>query len=480
MPEPVTSTDRGRVRGARAPHGYAFWGIPFAKPPFGALRFGAPVVTDPWDGDRPALDAAPTAPQPATGFTLIPEPTVDGGDAPDCLALNVFTPDLGSARLPVLFWIHGGGFINGTPSSTWYDGDRFARDGVVVVSAGYRLGAEGFANIDGAPANRGVLDWIGALEWVQRNITSFGGDPGKVTVAGQSAGGGAAMLLTTLPRAEGLFRAAIPMSGSVFPSPSAEATRRLTGRIAEVLGIAATRAGFAGVAPGALVEAQIAATSRPDASVADRFGGGLDFFPFVDGAVVPQPPMHAVSAGAGSTLPFLIGTTREEFNAGARAAEADDEQAAKTLTALGLDGAGIAAYRAGGADPGQQIGQAVTDRMFRIPALRVAEARATAAAPTYHYEFAWGTTELGGLGAVHCLDLPFVFDRLDDDHAKLVAGDAAPQDLADEMHGAWAAFVTDNDAGWPRFRADERGTMVFDETSKVVDDLLAPLRALWP
>ena len=129
---------------------------------------------------------------------------------------------------------------------------------------------------------------------------------------------------------------------------------------------------------------------------------------------------------------------------------------------------------------GQQIGQAVTDRMFRIPALRVAEARATSAVPTYHYEFAWGTVALGGLGAVHCLDLPFVFDVLDDDHAKLVAGDAAPQDLADEMHAAWAAFVTDLDPGWTPFRADRLASMVFDETSRVADDLLAPVRSLWP
>src|ERR1039458_7920612 len=236
MSEPVASTDRGRVRGVASAHGYVFYGVPFAKPPFGALRFRAPEVTDAWEGDRPAIDPAPTAPRPETAFTLTPEPTIDGGDAPDCLVLNVFTPDLGTAGLPVLVWIHGGGFVTGTPSSTWYNGDRFARDGVVVVNVGYRLGSEGFLNIPGAPANRGVLDWVAALEWVQRNIASFGGDPAKVTVAGQSAGGAATMLLTTLPLARGLFRAAVAMSGSVFPAPSAEATLRLTDRIAPHLG----------------------------------------------------------------------------------------------------------------------------------------------------------------------------------------------------------------------------------------------------
>lgn len=270
------------------------------------------------------------------------------------------------------------------------------------------------------------------------------------------------------------------MSGSVFPPPPPEAAQALTGRIAKHLGIDDTLEAFAGVSPAALVEAQVAATSRPDEAVADRFAGGLSFFPLVDGDVVPDAPMRAIAGGAGSALPFLIGTTSEEFNAGSRATKIDDTRAAKTLARLGLDDAGIAAYRAGGADGGEQVGQAVTDRMFRLPALRVAESRAAAAAPTFHYEFQWRSPALGGLGAVHCLDLPFVFDVLDDDHAKVVAGDAAPQELADRMHEAWVAFLTDGDPGWAPFRPDERGTMVFDETSKLVTDLHAPIRSLWP
>lgn len=126
MSEPVVATDKGRVRGKASEHGLAFRGIPFAKPPFGPQRFRAPEPTESWEGERPAIDSAPTAPQPAAGFTLIPEPTIDGGEAPACLSLNVFTPELGGAGLPVLVWIHGGGFVTGTPSSTWYDGDRFA------------------------------------------------------------------------------------------------------------------------------------------------------------------------------------------------------------------------------------------------------------------------------------------------------------------------------------------------------------------
>ena len=480
MREPVTVTERGRVRGSTTPHGFAFLGIPYAKAPFGPLRFGPPVAPDSWAGDRPAIAAAPTAPQPATGFTLIPEGTIDGGEAPDCLVVNVFTPDLGGAGLPVLFWIHGGGFTNGTPSSSWYNGDRFARDGVVVVTVGYRLGAEGFLNIPGATPNRGVLDWIAALEWVQRNIAQFGGDPSKVTIAGQSAGGAATMLLTTLPQAQGLFRAAIPMSGSVFPAPSPESTLRLTERVAAQLGIAMRVEDFVGIAPSALVEAQIAASSNPEGGIAERFAGQLNFFPFVDGDVVPRPPMLGVAAGIGSTTPLLIGATQEETNAVLRMVPLDDGQQEEALVALGLDESGVATYRSAGGSFGQQLGQAVTDRMFRIPALRVAEARFDAPAATYHYDFEWRSAALGGVGAVHCLDIPFVFDVLDDDHVKVVAGDAPPQDLADFMHAAWVSFVSAGDPGWSPFQPDRRATMVFDETPKVIDDVLAPIRSLWP
>jgi para-nitrobenzyl esterase len=479
MSDPVTVTDRGRVRGCRTAHGYAFMGVPFAKAPFGPLRFRAPEPTEPWEGVRPTVEPAPTAPQPATGFTMIPEPIVAGGDAPECLSLNVWTPDLGSGGLPVLVWIHGGGFTNGTPSSSWYDGDRFARDGVVVVSIGYRLGAEGFLNIAGTPANRGVLDWISALEWVQRNAPAFGGDPERVTVAGQSAGGAATMLLSTLPQATGLFAAAIPMSGSVFPSPSFESTVALGERLARHLGISPTLADFERIPPGALVDAQVAVTAAIEESAGDEPGRGFGFFPFVDGEVVARPPMEAIRGRIGWDLPLLIGTTRAEFNAATRLSAIDDETAIRRLAALGLDPAGIDAYRAVAPEPGEQLGQAVTDGMFRMPALRVAEARMGAPAPTFHYEFAWASEELGGLGSVHCLDLPFVFDVLDDDHAKVVAGERAPQGLADDMHAAWVSFVTDHDPGWVPFGAPTRSTMVFDERSEVVEDLHASIRSLW-
>ena len=201
----VVLTARGRLRGARDGPALRFLGIPYAQSPASAGRFGAPEAPDRWDGTRDALRYGATSPQPDRGITLIPEPIIAGDNE---LNLNVFTPDLGAARLPVLVWIHGGGFFGGGNASPWYRGGPFARDGVVLASLNYRLGAEGFLEVPGAPANRAVRDWVRALEWVQENIAAFGGDPARVTIAGQSAGGGACAALLGVPAARGLFRAA--------------------------------------------------------------------------------------------------------------------------------------------------------------------------------------------------------------------------------------------------------------------------------
>jgi para-nitrobenzyl esterase len=190
--------------------------------------------------------------------------------------------------------------------------------------------------------------------------------------------------------------------------------------------------------------------------------------------------MDALAAGAGSELAVLIGTTEEEFNASVRMAPPDEAAAAEALEAMGLEERGAKWYREAGVGPADWVGQAVTDRTFRVPALRVAEARSGGPGPTFHYEFQWHSPALGGIGAVHCLDLPFVFDVLDDDHVAVVAGDAPPQDLADRMHAAWVAFVRDTDPGWTAFTRGRRATMVFDGSCDLVEDLHRPIRSLWP
>ncbi|WP_431797054.1 carboxylesterase family protein [Microbacterium kunmingense] len=213
MSDPVITLScgavRGRWRGEPGDPGAsaAFLGIPFAEPPVGERRFAAPVPVPPWDGVRDATAYGATAQRGDTGITLIPEPSVEGDST---LNVNVFTPRPGDtdAALPVLVYIHGGGFTSGSPASPWYDGRAFNRDGVVTVSISYRLGFDGFGEIPDAPTNRGVRDWLAALEWVQRHIRDFGGDPTRVTIAGQSAGGAAVLTLLGMPAAQHLFHSA--------------------------------------------------------------------------------------------------------------------------------------------------------------------------------------------------------------------------------------------------------------------------------
>lgn len=488
---PVVRTTAGAVRGRSHPGGYAFFGVPYAAPPFGPRRFAAPVPPEPWDGVRAATQFAPTAPQPEQGFTIIPEPTIDGGDAPDCLAVNVFTPDPGAAGLPVLVWIHGGGFTNGTSSSPWYDGRSFLRDGVVVVSVGYRLGAEGFLHLPDAPANRAVLDWLAALEWVQANIAAFGGDPDRVTVAGQSAGGAACCTLAGLPRARGLFRAVIAMSGSVALFRTSDEVRATAEAVAAHLGVAPTAAALAAVGPAQLVEAQVAATGG------DGMAGLLPFAPHLDDELVTETPLDAITAGRTDHLVVVVGTTADEFVVALSTQELDDERLARRLARLGLDGAGVAHYAATEGPNGARYGRALTDLMFTIPAVRVGEARAEraaagrggAVAPTFHYRFTW-PSPWPGVGSVHCLDLPFAWDLLDAEGVGAMAGTEPPQGLADRMHRSWVGAIVDGDPGWPPFDAERRLGREFAgpeldggqsaDHLPVDRDLLGDLRRLWP
>ena len=242
----VVETNAGAVRGFWRPNSAAFLGIPFAEPPCGDLRFLAPVQVKSWSGVRDALRYGPTPQRKALAeITTIPEPSIPGEDI---LNLNVFTPRpraaTGSeAPLPVLVYIHGGGYVAGSPASPWYDGAAFNRDGVVTVTVSYRLGFDGFGWLPDAPPNRGILDWLLALEWVRDNISQFGGDPARVTIAGQSAGGGAVMTLLTMPRARGLFAAAASISGVPSDIPL-ERAKQTTARLAERLGVAPDRSGF--------------------------------------------------------------------------------------------------------------------------------------------------------------------------------------------------------------------------------------------
>jgi para-nitrobenzyl esterase len=478
---PIVTTTAGRVEGRFEGGAAAFLGVPYAAPPFGSHRFQAPQPVTPWDGVRPALAFGHTAPQPHRQFTLVPEPVQPG---PDCLNLNVFTPDPSpAASLPVLVWIHGGGFTAGSNASPWYRGERFAARGVVTVSMNYRLGAEGFLvlpDASEAPHNRAVRDWVAALEWVQANIAAFGGDPSKVTIAGQSAGGVACSTLLVTPAAKGLFRGAICMSGARLPSASPDQAAALTTAIAEEVGVAPTFAALREVDPERLMEAQEPAGAR--AATATRTEGRqaglqLSFNPIVDGDLIPAKGLRV-----DPDVAVMAGATAEEFNSAMRTARdsMDDARLERRLGRLGLDDDAIAAYR--GRNPDAEnwwlYGQAFSDSSFKAGALRTVEGWTEGGGRAWLYDFEWRSA-VAGYGSVHCLDLPFAFDNLDASGVAEVTGEAPPQELADAMHGAFVRFIQDGDPGWPAYDLDRRPAMVFDATSKVVDDPWRFERETW-
>ncbi|MET9437187.1 carboxylesterase family protein [Streptomyces sp. NPDC006551] len=476
---PVVDTTHGPVRGDRRADGSVrFLGIPYAQPPIGDLRFAAPVPPEPWMEPLDATAYGPTAQRrPFAEVTTIPEPSVPGAGV---LNLNVFTPATTPAsRLPVLVWIHGGGYVAGSAASPWYDGSSFNRDGVVLVSLGYRLGIEGFLHLDDAPDNRGVLDWIAALEWVRDNIARFGGDPAEVTVAGQSAGGGAVQTLLAVPAARGLFRGALSVSGAVMRPDGPEVARAASRLFTARTGVPASAAALRGLGDDEFLDLQ----SRLGEPGPDRAGLPplLSLGPFADGEVIPEPVLDALTSGdAGVDVPLMLGFTAHEFNA-IPAPGPDGPPVPELLGALGLDADGVASFTAAYAkgDPARLFGQALTDTTFRAPSLAVADARAERQRPTWLYEFGW-RSPVNGM-AFHCLDLPFGFDLLDAEGVRAAAGDAPPRALADAMHRAWVSFVRDQDPGeeWPRYTAEGRATMVWDAEPRVEHDPLRQVREIW-
>ena len=310
-PDPVVRITPGEVRGFWRGDSAAFLGIPFAQAPVGDLRFAAPVPPEPWDGVRDAVAYGATATRDKPGEkTLIPEPAVAGEST---LNVNVFTPAPGreDADLPVLVYIHGGGFTEGSPASPWYDGAAFNRDGVVTVTISYRLGFDGFGHIAGAPSNRGVRDWLAALEWVQTNVAAFGGDPSRVTIAGQSAGGGAVLTLLGMPAAQGLFHAAWALSPALGDVPG-ERARTLAAKLANLAGVPATREGFASVDEATLTGLQERA-GRPAST--DRLAfvhalleDGLTWGPMIDGDLITRPTIDSLHAGVGAAFDLPVET----------------------------------------------------------------------------------------------------------------------------------------------------------------------------
>lgn len=494
--KPIVKTRYGDVRGNAADGVNAFKGIPYAAPPFGANRLRPAQPVEPWSGVREALTYGPKPPHvpyPPPVDVLIQELAIPAGE--DYLSLNLWSADLGSARQPVMVWIPGGMFeYHGTGASPWYDGSRFAHDGIVCVTINYRVGAEGFLYLGQGNVNRGLLDQIAALEWVRENIAAFGGDPGNVTIFGESAGAMSVGTLLSMPRAEGLFQRAIAQSGAAHHVSSAATAQRIAQRLAEQLGVEATWDAIATIPVARVLAAQeelrADLLAHPDP---ERWGGEvvatmLPWQPVVDGNVIPAPPLNRIAAGAAAGIDLMIGTNIDENRLflvpGGAIDQVTPEALAGIVAAYGLPvEATLTAYCGAhrGASAGDLLAAIQTDWYWRIPAIRLADTHAKNAktSSTYMYEFAWRSPQFNGrLGACHTLEIPFVFDTLGNATEPLCGTDP-PRQLADSMHAAWVAFATNGDSGWRKYDLSRRATMRFDTTSRVVDDPRSAERALW-
>ena len=390
----------------------------------------------------------------------------------DCLNLNVWTPDAGAGGLPVLVWIHGGSFMNGSGSVGAYDGTAFARDGVVCVTINYRLAAEGFLFLGDGIANLGLLDQLAALRWVQDNIAAFGGDPARVTIAGESAGAMSVTTLLSMPLAAGLVRPghrAERGRGAHADRGRGPDGRRLPGR-------GARRAAGPGLDQGGPAGEARAGRVGPGGGGADHPGPGQVGPARAEPAAVradrrrlgrcPAAPLASIAAGQGGNVPLLIGSNRDEARLFLVAASTidliDEPTLAAVAGAYGLSGEALAVYRAGrpGASPGDLLAAVITDWFFRIPPIRVAEARGRGGRGR-HLDVPVrppGPGDNHRLGACHAAEIPFVFDTTSRAELRPLIGDTPSPAVADQAHRVWVDFITRGDPGWARYDVERRTT----------------------
>jgi para-nitrobenzyl esterase len=441
----------GVVRGETEADLAVFRGIPYAAPP---LRLGAPAPVHAWDGVREATTFGP--PPPQSGVFGMDAAAAQGED---WLTVNVWSPDL-RGRLPVMVWIQGGAYRFGRSGLPEYDGSNLAHGGVVLVTFNYRVGLEGFGCVEGTPANRGLLDQVAALEWVQENITAFGGDPGRVTVFGQSAGGGSVAALLAMPRAAGLFGRAIAQSvpGTYFtPGLAADITRACAAELGLEPGELSTVEPQTLSAAGDTVAAEMA-------TYADRWGRAahalIPFAPVVDGDVLPTTPWEGLTG----EVELMVGHTRHEQRLltaiTGMLGEITEAQAAEAAEIFGPD---PRRYRQSFPDPEELYEVVRSDWLFRMPSLHLAEAQLKAGGPAYLYELTWNAPGMGGvLGACHGLDVPLVFGNLSAGQPAMLIGDptSEAEELSEQMRTAWTSFATTGDPGWPAY--DTGSTRLFD------------------
>ena len=446
-----------------------FRSIPYAAPPVGDRRFDLPLPPEPWTGVRDGTAIGATAPQrtrAVPGLDVVPLIGTGWRTGDDYLVLDLIRPAETISARPIMVFIHGGGFVVGAKDAPVQHGASFARDGVVFVAINYRIGIDGFLPIPGVPTNLGLRDMIAALAWVRDNAAAFGGDPGKVTVFGESAGAMAIADLVTSPLAQGLFHRAIIQSGHGAMTRDIPVAQRLVRKLAELLGVSPDRAGFASIAPGDSLDA-VEKVSLPTTRLDLRGADGREpvfgisrFIPVHGDDVLPEPPLDALKNGAGAKIDVLIGSNAEEMNL-YFVPTGMLPKVNRLLAWLVLRRSQprawsvLKAYGMGKDKPGQVLVRALSDLVFRWPARRFAEEHR---GRTWMYEFDWRSPRYDdALGAGHGMELPFVFDSLATATGpEGLCGAAPPQALADRIHATWVRFATDGILPWPEFTREGR------------------------
>ncbi len=491
IPGTTVETTAGKVRGTLQGKVHAFKGVPYGADSGGSRRFMLPAKPEKWTGARDCFELGPRAPQLASEFHgfVIPEFEVLTPDEPtgeDCLRLNVWTPGVGAqAKRPVMVWLHGGGYTSGSGGFFCYDGSALAaKHDVVAITINHRLTSLGYlylAELGGekyaASSNLGMLDIIAALEWVRDNVAAFGGDPGSVTLFGQSGGGGKISTLMAMPAARGLFHRAIVQSGAALKGLPRDVATKNAERYLAALNLKANQVDQLQKLP---VEQLLAAT-HPDK------GPPVALEPVVDGRTLPTDPFDPTAPALSADIPLIIGTVETEVTFFARQAvdpidaaglHAEVKQILRKASDAQVD-ALIAAYRSGRPSASNRELHLIiaSDATFRVGVNAEADRKADQGkAPVYQYYFTWRSpVREGKLRTFHALEIPFVFDVVDT--SKSITGSGADRYLlATRMSSAWAAFARNGNPSckelphWGAFDTKQRATMVFNNECRLVND----------
>lgn len=491
----VTDTESGKVRGFIQNGIYTYKGIPYAT----AERFMPAKKVEPWEGVRSSTMYGPVAPlmTPTTQVQDEPEFVFDhdwGYTSEDCLRLNIWTPSIDdNKKRPVLFWMHGGGFTAGSSQELpSYDGENLSNKGdVVVVSINHRLNILGFLDLSAYDEkykhtpNNSMLDIVAALDWVKANISNFGGDPNNITIFGQSGGGAKVNTLMAMPRAKGLFHKAINQSGSFRGSLSKkETTRAIAAEVLNQLSLSEDQVDSLQNIP---FDKLSAAGTAALQKVAEQMnakgivpvGLSLNWGPSMDGNVLPHDLMSDEAFELSKDIPLMLGTTKNEFTPfmNGRFFQASEEEVMAHIKETYKDKADdyVAAVKKAYPNDTRPSDLLDIDATFRPGAVFQANKKSQLedAAPVYMFMFTWQSPVFDGkYKALHCMELPFVFDNIERAR-QMTGGGQEAHVLADKMSSAWINFAKKGNPNhnglpqWPEYNPENTSTMFFDNTCEV-------------